>query len=180
MRLRHQPVEEARRVATTGGDRLDTVDLGDQCFVRLRVSNGRFLLTAEDVEVLVIDFRPIATDLALDARPLVWTSLSPKKTDPVTKVTLPPGVTRHVDLVRLFRETGTVQAELMVHPDPLSKIHRLTRAVRVDIQLAVVARNAGARFFSTQFSFDPDGGNALSECVRLSRVTFAYAPDQDD
>lgn len=168
--LEHQPLDDARRNRPSDPDRLDTVDLGDECFVRLRVTNSTLVNSAEDTEVLVVGFRPATRGLALDARPLIWTSLSAKRLEPVTRATTPPGITRHVDLLRVFRTDTGIEGELLVHPPPKSNIHRLCKPMTIAIELAVVARDTNARFFGGFLRFDPAHGPLLSDCVSLTRL----------
>jgi hypothetical protein len=78
-------------------DRIKVRD--DAFFLRLRVRNARGCIAAEDVQVLVAAYH--AGELGLEGRALEWSGQHQKGQTPVTTLRVPPGLQRHVDLIKI-------------------------------------------------------------------------------
>lgn len=161
--------------ARWGPSNLDLVTVASprSHWVRMRVANERGRRSAEDVEVLVTRVRPLGEEdlyeAPLDTRPLAWSNLISPNGQPVTKVHLPPGVSRYVDLisvrpplvpdgggdVREARpgETVVCMPRLEVRPEPSDRRHWLAQG-RYRIDLVISARDVDAQSYETEIEFD--------------------------
>jgi hypothetical protein len=150
-------------------------------WVRVRVSNARGKHSAHDVEVLVTHFRrvpksPENQQLPLDIRPLRWSNTLDPQGHPMTRVTIPPGVTRYCDLLAIPEPTASINeaahdqseeeiqrdidagqystaAALQVFPEPRDGRH-LFREGSYELEVAVCARDVDASFYKTMVSFN--------------------------
>lgn len=139
-------------------------------WVRLRVENARGKRSADDVEVLVVEVRGEWSDgrsrvPPLGGLPLAWSDM-PARDEKLTRLTLPPGIARRVDLLRLdepYSDAENIPApveghtqttfELQVSPSPADGRHRLG-GDRYDIILAVVARDTDSREYQVTIAYD--------------------------
>lgn len=133
----------------------------ETAYLRLRARNKEGRDTAEDVEVLVERVReleprvgnPPAASPALGNWPLPW-SLSDPTT---TRLNIPPGVERHVDLAHVYRDAaatrGATPLILDIRPEPVMGRHHLHFG-KTEIRLVVSARNADSRRYIVVVAFD--------------------------
>lgn len=151
-------------------------------WVRLRISNARGKHSAQDVEVLVTDFRRVSASqdedprLGLDIRPLRWSNALDNQGRQMTRVTIPPGVTRYCDLLAVREPSDLIaQAEfqqskeeverdieaggytspavLQVIPEPTDFRHEITEGT-YELEIALCARDVDATFYRTMVRFD--------------------------
>jgi len=144
---------------------------GTQHWVRLRVLNAPGRRSADDVEVVVAgvnraDGEPIGR---IHGFTLVWSNTWGTDGLPVTRLAIPPGVARRVDLLSLKRPVVSdcgggarpaqsegghdVAGELEVHPRPRGG-SAFFGAGTYTILLAVTARDTDAVFYSVDVEFD--------------------------
>jgi hypothetical protein len=133
----------------------------DTAYLRLRVCNRESRDTAEDVEVLVERVRELAPRVgnqpspspALGNWPLPW-SLSDPTT---TRLNIPPGVERHVDLAHVYRDEPATRGAgpliLDIRPEPVMERHHLDFG-KTEIRLVISARNADSRRYVVVVAFD--------------------------
>ncbi len=135
-------------------------------WVRLRVQNARGKRSAEDVEVLVVEVsggRNGGPPLA--GSPVIWSNMRAGG-EHVTRLTVPPGIARHVDLLGLVEPPydevnipapveGHTQTtvQLQIWPLPADGRHELGKG-RYDIVLAVVARDTDSREYKVTVTYD--------------------------
>jgi hypothetical protein len=144
----------------------DHVLVSDRAFfLRIRIRNARGCDAARDVEAIVTSFRSDA--LGLNGRSLEWSGQRRRFGTPVTKIDIPPGLSRHVDVVQVSpvsptHESGAVghphrghaapslappihpyEARLCVYPKPWGAGH-MVRAGRRELEVVVTATNANA------------------------------------
>jgi len=139
-------------VGTTGGTKSH--------WLRLRVENAKGKRSADDVEVLVVDVRARAQGRGqtFGGAAVVWSNMNVGG-EYVTRLTLPPGVPRYVDLLALVEPRPQTPAEtpakaqLQVWPAPADGRHELGVAT-YDIVLAVSARDSNAAFYEVQVEHD--------------------------
>jgi hypothetical protein len=146
-------------------------------WVRVRISNAHGKHSAHDVEVLVTHFRrpsasPEDAQPSLDIRPLRWSQAADPHGNPMTRVTIPPGVTRYCDLLAGFEPARDAwdqseeeierdirageyltSAALQVFPEPTDGRHRI-RDASYELEVAVCARDVDASFYNTTITFD--------------------------
>jgi hypothetical protein len=146
--------------------------LTSAAYVRLRVVAAKRRSAAEDVEVMILRARvPSPTDdvelnpeylpfgdIALDGQLLAWSNAYG-----ATRLTIPPGTHRHLDLVRIVKPLrgSTHQiaaAQIQVAPEPADGRHNV-KAWRVDLELAVTARNMDARRYRVTVMYDGGWGD---------------------
>ncbi len=130
-------------------------------YLRLRVRNRDGRDTAEDVEVLIERVRELEPRVgnapspspALGNWPLPWSSSNPT----TTRLTVPSGVARHVDLAHVYRNEaatrGATPLILDIRPEPTMDRHHLDFG-KTEIRLVVSARNAAARRYVLVVAFD--------------------------
>jgi hypothetical protein len=133
----------------------------DTAYLRLRVRNKEGRNTAEDVEVLVERVRELAPRIGnppappptLGNWPLPWSLSSPT----TTRLSIPPGVERHVDLAHVYRDAAATRgATPLIHdirPEPTMGRHHLHFG-KTEIRLIVSARNADSRGYEVVVAFD--------------------------
>jgi hypothetical protein len=150
-------------------------------WVRVRISNARGKHSAHDVELLVTQFRRLSKSVEdqqvpLDIRPLRWSNALDPQGYPMTRVTIPPGVTRYCDLLAIPQPTASIHeaaygqseeeiprdidageystyAPLQVFPEPTDGRHVL-REGSYELEVAVCARDVDASFYKTTVSFN--------------------------
>jgi hypothetical protein len=167
---------------SAGSETLDLVSVGTLVsgnppishWARIRIENGRGRRSAQDVEVLVTRFRRCDeaawVQPPLDTRPLRWSNSTLSESDGgLSRVTIPPGVARHCDLVALAPpllvhdyegsgsgdldrgEFGAI-ATLQIDPAPTDRRHWIATGA-YELELAICARDVNARFYSTTIEF---------------------------
>lgn len=166
----------------------DHVLLGSESFfLRLRVSNAAGCDAAADVQVIVSGFR--SDLLGLDERPLEWSGQRRKR--PVTSTAIPPGVSRHVDLLQIKPVAKTISkpdpkstakqtpdsdlqsvAHVCVYPPPWGGAH-MFRPGDHDIRLTVTASNADATRYSMTVRFKGELSACLLAPPQRDRTTIA-------
>jgi hypothetical protein len=146
-------------------------------WVRLRVSNAKGRRSAEKVEVFLLrcERRDAAgTQTPVNERPLSWSGV--REPDDVTRITrtiIPPGVTRHIDLLSIQKEDGEAKASLRVVPVPREDRHKFTRG-EFHIELVLAAQDVNARRYKGSIAYD--GGWAEGdEMWQHVRVQIAKA-----
>lgn len=147
----------------------DGVDWYESHWVRLRVQNAAGRKSADDVEVLLREVQSLdeAADVrTLDVCPLRWSSTQGPADGALTRITIPPGLARHVDLLAIDGSGAGSAAEptepvaaLQVWPRPTDNRHLLP-AGRYVLHLAVVARDTDATFFDLEVSVPGEHLNA--------------------
>lgn len=125
-------------------------------WVRLRVSNaGR--RSAEKVEVFLLRCERrdgAGTQTPVNERPLSWSGV--REPDDVTRITrtiIPPGVTRHIDLLSIQKEDGEAKASLRVVPVPREDRHKFLRG-EFQIELVLAAQDVNARLYKGSIAYD--------------------------
>ena len=141
---------------------------GESHWLRLRVRNKRGKRSADDVEVLLVSVaggpaHSIVHATPLDVTPLRWSTTTDRDCRPLTRLTVPPGLERHVDLLALREpdemfspkpgQTSAI-AVLQVWPEPADRRHWLGGKDCYVITLAVAARDADARFYELRLDWD--------------------------
>ncbi len=146
-------------------------------YVRLRVAAAKRRTAADDVEVMVLrarvpspaddeelrpehmnpEYLPVG-DIALDGQLLAWSNALG-----MTRLTIPPGTHRHLDLLRIVKPmrgaaNPSASAQIQVAPPPADFRHDV-KAWRVDLELAVTARNMDARRYLVVFMYDGGWGD---------------------
>jgi hypothetical protein len=126
-------------------------------WVRLRVSNATGCRSADNVEVFLLRCErreETRTQTPLNERPLSWSGIreSDGKTR-ITKTVIPPGVTRHVDLISIEREEGKPTASLRAVPTPRDERHKFSQG-DYDVELILSAQNVDAKRYRGSVSYD--------------------------
>jgi hypothetical protein len=156
------------RFDRTGTDQVVVGTAGgfDAAQVRLRVSNREGKDTADDVVVMVTEFRQLADSEQMTAEatpiglPLAWSGSSP----PLTVASVHPGSERHIDLlhvdwpardeVEIARQwSGAAPLRLDLTPKPASGRDNLEPG-RYEISVEVRARNADAIRYAISVHWD--------------------------
>jgi hypothetical protein len=151
-----------------------------QAWVRLRVISERRRSAAEEAEVMIVAARetgprqPVqlspglqaihtrasSLPIPIEGQLLIWSNSEQ------VRLNIPPGIHRHVDLLCVTRgrtdddrfprfEDGCV---IQVKPTPTDLRHHV-RASRFYLELAITARNADARRYGVEVSFDGQWGD---------------------
>jgi hypothetical protein len=144
-------------------------------WARLRVSNATGRRSAHDVEVLVTAFYTVDQEEEdwqppLDTRPLPWSNTPPVDGAEVTEAQIPPGVSRHLDVLQFPapvlsdggggyspadpKDGARTHGYLRVVPDPTDLRNRLVENHRYRINLAVTARDLDSRAYVMKVEFD--------------------------
>lgn len=155
---------------------LDTTKTQDSAWVRFRVSAANRKEAAEDVEVMILRVSevepregsslPTSSGPALAGLSLRWTD-----TD-IARTHIPAGAERIFNLAAVFRSQTTDESGPLVIQTasrvPLDggKVFSLT----TDVELAVTARNAGARKYRVQVRFDGKWGSATNDIWQHLKV----------
>ena len=89
-------------------------------------------------------------------------------TEATTRLTVPPGVTRSVDVARVH-ETPADQRwndrlELMIHPEPANQRHLLAEGT-YDLEVVLSARNADARRYGVRVAYS--GRGPLTQRIQI-------------
>src|SRR5262249_19154690 len=113
------------------------------------------------MEVFQLDPRP-ARPLNVSGVPLRWSNLLVDG-QPATRVTVPPGMPRYIDLLALRQprtayEGTAVQGEpaaveLQIYPMPTREVHLLGRG-KYELWLAVAARDTDSAHYTVEVTFD--------------------------
>ncbi len=167
----------------TGQDFAAGVMNGTQHWVRVRVENGRAgrsgRRSAHDVEVLLVTAKR-ADNVAvtpLEGCAFRWTNALGADGRPLTRLTIPPGVARRVDLIAVRQPlvsdggggqrpatddpAGGARAELQVAPVPAGRTAMLT-AGRYVLDVVVAARDCDAAYYEIRVDFDGKWSNATN------------------
>jgi hypothetical protein len=141
----------------------------EQHLVRLRVANRWGKRSAEDVEVLVA--KVVQSDReagAVNGYSFVWSNQLDGEGRPLSRITIPPGVARHFDLLALVEpnppdggysgevaEPGEYPAsvELALRPKPADRRHMLGAGIYTLI-LALTGRDTDAVHYAVDVTFD--------------------------
>jgi hypothetical protein len=157
----------------------DGVDWFESHWIRLRVENAAGRNSADDVEVLFLGLESLDggdTQRTLDVVPLKWSSTQGDAGGALTRITIPPGIARHIDLLAIdgsgsesAHEPGDPISALQVWPVPTDNRH-LLRGGRYAFYLAVVARDTDAAFFRLEVTVPRDRSDAaeIREQLRVS------------
>ena len=157
----------------------DGVGSYESHWVRLRVENAAGRNSADDVEVLFLALESLDGGDAqptLDVVPLKWSSTQGDAGGALTRVTIPPGIARHIDLLSIDgagsespHEAGDPVAAIQVWPTPTDDRH-LLRGGRYAFNLAVVARDTDAAYFRLEVAIPRDrlGVTEIREQLRVS------------
>jgi hypothetical protein len=131
-------------------------DQWESHWVRLRVENSAGRRSADDVEVLFLSLEALdeaGSQRTLDVVPLRWSSTQGDAGGALTRITIPPGLARHVDLLGIRGscpeadpEAHRLPVAIQVWPIPTDERHRLPGG-RYVFHLAVAARDSDAAFF---------------------------------
>jgi hypothetical protein len=135
-------------------------------YLRVEVTNAPGSDAADDVEVLLAEVRRYDLDgreagvLEISFPGFVWTHTE------TTRLTVPPGVTRTVDLGRVHSGAPSAVGvgdgfELTVHPQPGDRRNVLVPGSYV-LRLILAARNADAVEYSVTVVHDPDVGRDIA------------------
>jgi hypothetical protein len=140
---------------------LDMVTVGPEHdlvhWIRPRVSNANGCRSAEKVEVFLLrceQRHPRRARAPVNERPLSWSGV--RESDGVTRITrtvIPPGVTRHIDLISIQREKGDAKASLRVVPVPREERHKFRRG-EFDIELVLAAQDVDATRYIGSIIYD--------------------------
>ncbi len=136
-----------------------TAELGRTlaAYLRFEVTNAPGHDAAEDVEVILTrieepSFVAETSTLEISFPSFPWTHLE------TTRVTIPPGVTRSVDIAAVYKDPPDQQLRdifrLLVDPEPGAFRNRLKHGT-YELVLTVAARNADAVSYRTRVGFDP-------------------------
>jgi hypothetical protein len=157
---RHRPHLSLYFDPSPSPSNLDVVTAGKPVmhWARLRVENEPGRRTAEEVEVLVLSFRPIDGKGALaplNGRLLPWVGLrSSDMNSPVTRTHIPAGIARRVDLLSVSKtETGHARGRLEAIPT-VEDGRASVNPGRYIVELAVAARDIDAVRFALEVHFD--------------------------
>jgi len=132
-------------------------------YIHLLVSNRKGRHAAQDVEVIVTNVREMSARdgqsavrgrITLGDQSLRWSNSSQEAKRTYTSI--PAGVTRRVDFVRVengLDEQGRLPLVLDVWPQPVNQRTHL-RSASLAIELAVTASNADARRYTVVVHFD--------------------------
>jgi hypothetical protein len=157
-------------------------------YVRLRVVAKPHRLAAESVEVMVLAAREkcarpntsnVGRVIPIDGQLLVFSNTNPL--NPVTRLTIPSGMHRHVDLLQIEAASaryGNGVAQIEVKPTPTDKRHH-TFAAEFEVDLAVTALNTDPRQFRVTVSFDGtwgEGKDAIWDHLTVSKPEPIDAP----
>jgi hypothetical protein len=159
-------------------------------WVRLRVENKSGRRSADDVEVLVIGLEPTSSGASvrtLDVVPLRWSSTQDSSGRAATRITIPPGLSRHVDLIAIDGlrrieddegSNGRPVVAIQVEPTPSDDRHLLPGG-RYTLHLAVAARDTDAAYFQLELQTPEQRFSAaeIREHVRVSRPLAERARD---
>jgi hypothetical protein len=157
----------------SGNDRVivRTSDEFDAAYVRLRVANAKGKDTADDVVVVVTEFRrlddPQETTTPVGV-PLTWSGTSP----PLTVATVHPCSQRHVDLLHVDRPgQANVPLQLDLSPKPAGG-RDLLEPGTYEISIEVRARNADAACYVVPLVWDGEssGGGSTWDHLRVESV----------
>ncbi len=160
-------------------------------WVRLRVENASGKRSADDVEVLFIRHDSTAnpaTNRTLDVVPLRWSSTEDHSGKALTRITIPPGLYRHVDLLAIGGIAGESVssddarpiAAIQVQPTPTDDRHLLPEGSYI-FHLAVAARDTDAAFFKLEVKVPGERLNKtqIQQCLTVLppvREQPPYAP----
>jgi len=146
-------------------------------WIRPRVSNARGCRSAEKVEVFLLrceQRRPKHARTPVNERPLSWSGV--REPDDVTRITrtvIPPGVTRHIDLLSIQKEKGEAKATLRVVPVPREERHKFRRG-EFDIELILAAQDVDAVRYTGSVVYDgtwAEGGEIWEHIdVRIAKA----------
>jgi hypothetical protein len=150
-------------------------------WVRLRVENKSGRRSADDVEALVIGVEPASPNgpaRTLDVVPLRWSSTQDSYGRAATRITIPPGLSRHVDLIaidgvrRAADETVDERpvVAIQVEPTPSDDRHLLPGG-KYRVHLAVAARDTDATYFELDLEVPGErfGSDEIRKHLRVSR-----------
>jgi len=140
-------------------------------YLRLAVTNARGKETARDVEILLLRVDEVGgggVKRWLVNPAFAWAN----SLDPMPRMTIPPGVTRYVDIGCWVRSSGLI-LKLCVKPEPGSGRHHLPPG-RYRLLLSVTARNADATTWSAELSFDEPIPKNLSASVTKNHSHTAW------
>jgi hypothetical protein len=153
----------------------DYIKLADgRHYLRLRVANRKRLLnavcqTASEVQVIASTGSGPGR-VGLDYRPLVWSSASPDPDNPVTALSIPTGVERHIDVV-LLTDGPPPDARLLVWPKPDGHGDAIPNEDQVKVLLTLTCKEAPATFWEVVVKRDD---------AAPKKLDFAGAPKQYD
>jgi hypothetical protein len=125
-------------------------------YVRFEVSNAPGKDTAENVEVMIdhagVD-RPDGSfhHARLGGFPLAWANTWSATEGATTRLSVPPGVSRRVDLVSVREDEKKLTME--VDPRPADFRHQLPEGTTT-LRLVLTAHNADARYYVLRVTYD--------------------------
>jgi hypothetical protein len=145
-------------ITTVQGTQFPWQFTGHSAFIRVPIAADRKRLAAEDVEVLLRSVSQVAPaagqqprrepiDISFPA--IAWTHVGTS-----TTLTIPPGVTRTLDLAMIDLSDGAPpQLRLLVIPQPADERNVLPPG-RYAVDLIVSSRNADARTYRVEINWD--------------------------
>lgn len=137
----------------------------EAAYVRLKVVTAKRRRAAEGVEVMVLSARGLVarpghapilgfSTIPIDGMLLRWSNTDP--TQSITRLVIPSGIYRHVDLLRVDRAPSGIgtETQIEVRPEPGNRRHVVDAFAKFELQLAVTAANADARRYRLEIEFD--------------------------
>ena len=129
-------------------------------WARLHVHNSKRSRSAEDVEVLATSLADVWGEpmAPLSGRSLGWTHFSEDEefNQPRTRINIPPGIARPVDLL-VFDSTGSPWPRLCLVPNPSHLDRYVLKEGRYIAQFALTARDTPATSVSVTIDVGADG-----------------------
>jgi hypothetical protein len=144
---------------------------GRLAFVRARVVASGHRHAAESVEVMILDSREIRarpgarpeSSLRLEGTLLKWGNVLS------TQLTIPPGIHRYIDLVRIRHSAvkeGGAPAEVVVL-NPLGDHRERIMSAEFELVLALTAHNMDARLYRVTVSYDGEWGDNVWDHLKV-------------
>jgi hypothetical protein len=144
----------------------------DVAYVRLRVVAKKRRAAADDAEVMVLrvtelapreGYQPQTDNVTIEGQLLGWSNVVPT----TTRLTIPPGVHRHLDLVRVDKSAPDIAAaQITVAAVPVDR-RNAVKSGSFEIELAVTARNMDARRYRVVIDYDGGWGKDVWEHLRV-------------
>jgi hypothetical protein len=157
--------------------------MGTAAYLRLSATAATGRLAPDEVEVLLANIRQTKTplpDITIGYPGFQWTHA-----DGATRLTIPPGVTRYVDLawIQLRGQDssgklihGDRKLRLIINPEP-ADMRNVLEPGDYELDLVVSARNADARYYRLDLSWDGNlGADARGDEIANHVVVGAPRP----
>jgi hypothetical protein len=147
---------------------------GSAAWIRVGVHAEADRRAARDVEVLLEKAQPLDSD---EEVLIAWPAFQWTHLDAATRLTIPPGVTRYLDVATVFlRSDWEPKINLLIAAQPMDERNRLAPG-KYELWLVASSRDAETRRYVLRIEWDGELGEEREDIWKHLKVMIAVSKD---